>query len=230
MSVDVGETIKLQLHKTPVLRWHNPIRATTHGECFVWTQKNGRPAAFASIFSYPKGEANRNVAHAMNSFETGALTLAEQGRGVLWESGSSEQVASMPVPEAPDVAPNASRRLLQMRAMAREFTATAGGATEEKRELRLLSAPVFRTPQTDESEVDAALFVFVMGTDPEIVLLIESREIDGKRKWYYQAGRHSHVSLELRHKDMKVWEHKRGMRTTNFVSQHGVDLKPRMLE
>jgi hypothetical protein len=88
-----------------------------------------------------------------------------------------------------------------MRALAREFKASVDldkGGTE----LRLLSQPVFRY----ESEVDGALFAFVLTTDPETLLMIEDRAVDGRPVWHYAFARMSNRSLVAKHRDRVVWE------------------------
>ncbi len=55
----------------------------------------------------------------------------------------------------------------------------------EKCELRLLPTPVDRYKPSDADRADGAIFFFTFGTNPEVVLLIES---DGKG-WSYAAGR-----------------------------------------
>ena len=61
--------------------------------------------------------------------------------------------------------------------IAREFSATTRDAQENRWELRLLSQPIYRYESTDPDVLDGALFAIVTsaGTDPEAILLIETR-------------------------------------------------------
>ncbi|QDV42355.1 hypothetical protein Enr13x_22000 [Stieleria neptunia] len=219
----------LTLVPTPVLRWQNPLRSTTHGECFVWTL-DGRALAVASIFSYPIENDQRRVARAFNSFADSPLVAGEDQQP-FWQAAAVEKEEWQMVPGSPDVASSASRRLFQMRSLARQFTAQLGGTDgEEQRMLRLMAAPLYRYGLHDEAEKDGALFAFVMGTDPEIILLLESRETDSGLKWFFLAGRHSYTTLVLRHQDREVWRHTRGENSPRYLSQHGIDLQPAVLE
>jgi hypothetical protein len=55
--------------------------------------------------------------------------------------------------------------------------------------------------------IDGALFTLVStaGTDPEVLLLIEAREVDGKTRWEYACGRFSDRNLYVQRKDKEVW-------------------------
>ena len=224
---DEKEDVALELVATPVLRWQNPIRPETHGECFVWI-RDGRPEAVASLFSYPRN-GFRRVAHAFNSISEGTLT-ADRNDRQFWRVPAHQSVKMIPVPMSPNVAAKPTLRLAQMRSIMRGFTAfVGGGGVEEKRELRLLTTPLYRYPQSDSSQRDGALFAFAMGTDPEVLLLIESREEDSMRKWYFLPMRHTYISLQVLFKGNEVWSYERGDPMATYLSQHGIDRQPEIL-
>ena len=74
-----------------------------------------------------------------------------------------------PIEGAPRPAGSAAQRLVQMRALARDFSASTRDAEDRRWELRLLSQPLYRYESTDPDVPDGALFAFVTsaGTDPE---------------------------------------------------------------
>lgn len=225
----------LRLQSTPALRWHNPIRATTHGECFVWT-KGGRPHAVASLFSYPSGDGRR-VAHAFNAFGTQPLVLQKDGRE-FWRVAQSSLSKLTAIPNSPPVAESANLRMAQMRNIARRFTASSGGTDlENPRELRLLTSPLYRYPQdagsnadnNSEGDIDGALFSFAMGTDPEVFLLLESSQTEAKSEWRFVVARHAHTSLYVSYQGVEVWSYQRGKSSSAFLSQHGIDFQPKLL-
>src|SRR5205823_183628 len=79
-------------------------------------------------------------------------------------------------------ADTAAGRQLQMRALARRFTgylAEPGEADDKLTELRLMAKPLHQYEATDGSGREGAVFALVTTTDPEIVLLIESRKAKG---------------------------------------------------
>ena len=50
-----------------------------------------------------------------------------------------------------------------------------------------------------------ALFAFVEGTDPETLLVLESRTRDGKSSWHFAIARMSNVELKVSRNDGEVW-------------------------
>ena len=69
--------------------------------------------------------------------------------------------------------------------------------------MRLLSTPVDRYTPSMLDRADGAIFFFTVGTNPEVVLLIES---DGK-EWSYAAGRMTGAQLVALSLDGAiVWE------------------------
>jgi hypothetical protein len=89
-----------------------------------------------------------------------------------------------PIPNAPAPEKTAPRRLIQIREIAKRF-ASHEVVNVEKCELRLLPQPVDRYVPSTADRSDGAMFFFTFGTNPELVLLIES---DGQN-WNYAAGR-----------------------------------------
>src|SRR2546427_127274 len=81
----------------------------------------------------------------------------------------SERLAGAPEPAA-----SYALRLPQMKRQAERFQMTMifRRPREVHHPLRLLPRPVYRSPASAVDEV--ALFVFVQGTDPECVLLLEA--------------------------------------------------------
>ena len=223
---------KLELVKEPLLHWANPLRATTHGKCYVWTHE-GRPEVFVSLFSYPKGANKCTVAHAFNTFSDHPL-VAKFDDEVFWTPKKPGTAEMKMVPDSPVVAGVRGARMVQMRNIVRKFSATAGGTKDEERELRLLTTPLYRYPKSDDEYMDGALFGFVMGTDPEVILMLESRIVDSEPRWHYLAVRHTFTTLRVSFEDTQVWMYERGKRSGRAIdhiyrSQHGVDSTPRML-
>lgn len=83
------------------------------------------------------------------------------------------------------------------------------GRKEQRSELRLVSQPLLRYEPADKRIVDGALFSFSLGTDPEVLLLLEARpEKDRPEKdrvWQYAFARFHFVDLTAFHKDQEVW-------------------------
>jgi hypothetical protein len=95
-----------------------------------------------------------------------------------------------------------------MRALAGKFTGYLSEVGNEGKltELRLLARPLHSYIATDGSGREGAVFALVTTNDPEIILLIESRPVKGKREWVWAAARMHYRHLELKLADKLVWE------------------------
>jgi hypothetical protein len=164
-----------------------------------------------------------------NTFSVEALTAAH-GEQVFWRPAGRKQEEFLSIPEAPDPAKTRAARLTQMRRLARRFSATSGGTgRDEELALRLLPQPVYRYDQESDAVFDGALFTFVTGTDPELLLMIEARRRGTESQWQVVVCRHSHLTLRLEHSGVEIWRYVRGESVAanpaqhSYFSQHGVD-------
>ncbi len=190
--------------KEPVLRWTNPAAGRVHGNTYLWLQ-NGRPAAVGSMF--------RNF-HPWNTFNAelsalaGTKLVARRADKVIWQPKDEWTWAL--VPGAPAPAGTAAQRLVQMKVLAGEFlvelldtrTATKG----DEQAPRLLPKPLYRYDATQTKTLDGAVFAFVLGTDPELMLLVECDTAAAKPEWKFGAGRMNRDAMRLKHKGATVWE------------------------
>ena len=53
--------------------------------------------------------------------------------------------------------------------------------------------------------IDGALFAFVQGTDPEVLLLLEARRDEAVASWHYGLARMTSRALRADHKEKEVW-------------------------
>jgi hypothetical protein len=197
----------LDLKKEPVFEWSNPVRSgNQQGVVFLWL-RDGRPAAMGCIFSEPEGRhKGRKVIHEFHALDREKLVVTRPGEP-LNEWKPQAGLARKELPDAPAPAATPAARLTQMRQLAAEFVADSVDAKGAHWDLRLIPAPLHRYPAAKNGVVDGALFTFVStaGTDPEVLLVIEAVEVNGKPRWEYAPGRFSDRSLTLRRKDREVW-------------------------
>jgi hypothetical protein len=202
------DPVLLPLQPNAVLYWSNPVRiGETNGAVFVWTRE-GRIEVVGTVFSYldRQDQSKRVIAHSFHSLSTKPLTAA-LGNRLFW-SIPAAGIQPQEIPGAPPPASLASLRLLQMRELAREFTA-ASVQDGVERELRLLPQPIYRNAPGPQPTVDGALFTFVTGTDPELMLLIDVRETAAGPRWHYAAARFTDLSAKMWHKQSEVWSYQR---------------------
>ena len=190
---------ELKLRSEPLLRWTNPIRRTTDGTVFLWTH-NERPAAVLCM--YPNLGA---LDHEFQSLAEAPLAAYYEGSDSPDWTPREPGVMFRPVPEAPSPAASSAARLSQMRGIARRFRALFGERADEH-ELRLLTQPLYRYPAKGAAENDGAVFAFVQGTDPEMLLILEIRKgADDRPRWHYAAARMTVVNLHLEYQEQPVW-------------------------
>jgi hypothetical protein len=192
---------KLTLVKEPVLRWSNPARTGEDGAVFVWTL-GGRPEMIGTVFTYRFRE-KINRKHEFHSLATEPLSAEFRGKEV-W-APTKAGLTFAPIEDAPVPAASARLRLTQMRALARDFSASLKDAEGEAYQLRLLTQPIYRYEPQNRGVVDGAIFSFAVGTDPEVLLIVEARQVKDAVRWEYALARFHYVEMKAVYKDREVF-------------------------
>jgi hypothetical protein len=204
MSVESAPKKELELKKEPIFEWANPARNGQQGVIFLWL-RDGRPAALACTFSYPhKKLPGRVVTHELHALDSEKLLVKRESYN-QWAPEAG--LARKELAEAPTPGTTPAARLLQMRKLAQEFTGHEIDNEGKRWDLRLLPTPLYRYPAAKTGVVDGALFALVSnaGTDPEVLLLIEARDVEGKLRWEYSCGRFSDWELRVQRKEVEVF-------------------------
>jgi hypothetical protein len=197
-----GQSETLKLEPNVLLQWSNPVVGSIHGSVFVWTKK-GRPEVAASIYKW-YGPRNFHLGVEFHSLAAEPVAARIQG-STVWAPGKSGLVFA-PIPGAPVPSENPSARLRQLRALAKDFSASQVDREKVPRELRLLTQPIYRYDSHDPAVLDGGLFTFVLGTDPEVFLQIEARrQENGRYAWAYALARMNSVELQVTHQGRVVW-------------------------
>jgi hypothetical protein len=193
---------KLVLREEPILRWTNPVGGhQAHGDVFLWTDR-GRPEAVLSLYQVTEA----NVIHEHHEFcslSLGGLAAERSGK-VAWAPAA----AGMEMKRFPDAALQGSprRRLEQMRKLAAQLTADKTTREDVKRDLRLLTQPIYRYEGEHPDLLDGALFAFVEGTDPEVLLLLEARPVGKQYEWFFGAARMNSVHMRVLRGEQTLWD------------------------
>lgn len=173
----------LELHPEPLLRFNNTVSGVPDGILVLWKLRE-RPAAFAQVFQVKEGI----WIHEGQSIAPFPLRFSLNG-DVKWAPReAAPAMKSLDDESAPAETPSA--RLRQMRRLAERFAGTDDfkisptDAEAERNELRMLPTPVYRYAEPDEGIIDGAVFAFVHGTDPEMLLILEARDGD-QPDWRY---------------------------------------------
>jgi hypothetical protein len=183
-----------------VLRWANNARGSEDGVTVLYVH-SGRPLAAACIYPWAG-----QLEHDFESLSRDKIVARRDGE-VVWQPEAAG-VTFADVPEAPVPAATRPLRLRQMKTLAEKFRATLLGwklDNTDREELRLLSRPLYRYEPKEGPVSDGAVFAFVMGTDPEVLLLLEAVKEGETAKWQYAFARRTSGELEARFQDTVVW-------------------------
>ncbi len=201
-TLDADESRPLVLHDRPLMKW---TADGNYGAVWIWTER-GRPQLVGCIGAFVNGQDQLEGFHEFQSLTKKPMPPIAIGTDYMWQATESSPVPTV-FPSAPAPADTHRARLLQMRQLAREFSVemTSGA---RKDQLRLSPRPLFEFEATDGESRDGALFSFLWdrGTDPEALLLIESRQSAQGDRWYFTPIRFSWRELTMRHGDVIVWQ------------------------
>jgi hypothetical protein len=205
---------RLQFQREPVLRWPNPTRETPEGATFVWTL-DGRPEAIACIWKHGV------LSLAFHSLSTSKL-IAQDGQQAVWHPKTAG-ITLESFADAPQPADSATKRLSQMKDLARRFHCRLAGDRANNEELRFLPRPLYRYKTDRKDLVDGALFAFVQGTDPEVILSLEASRREGQPpEWHYALTRRSMLALEADFDGKPVWSVTQSIGSPDDPWFHGV--------
>ena len=219
MYLDDSQEAKAKLMERPVYLWTNPLPrfGLQHGSVFVWLH-DGRPQVVGSIFGHPVDERRRKLIHEFHSLAPTKLSaVCRDEEGSVWQPKAALELKPLSGAPAPDATP--TRRLIQIRSLARDFGGHTIDHRKERWQLRLLSQPLYRYEKPAADVIDGALLALVTdaGTDPEVLLLLEARKEGG---WHYALLRFCDASVWVTHKGKEVWT---AVRDTENVQLHNPD-------
>lgn len=187
-----------QFAAKPIFKYSDPARG--YVAAAVWKLGDeGRPKALlvSELDRFKQGRPS--ISYEYISLTTTPFTLTSDD--MRW-SPAGTLFEFKPIPNTSVPEKTLQRRLFQFREIAKRF-ASHEEVDHEKCELRLLPQPAVRYTPSNAERADGAIYFFTFGTNPEVVLLIES---DGTN-WSYAAGRMTGAEVVvLKLDDAVVWE------------------------
>jgi hypothetical protein len=181
---------KLMPGKQPILRWSNPVRDNLNDGVIFLFFEGERPRGVVTVWA---DSPQADLAHGKLWREfvslSGEPLVCQREGAELW-SPRTGGVVDQPFKDAPPPAAKPAQRLTQMRDLARRFVA-ANYKMDVRNELRLLTQPLYRYAKEDGDILDGALFAFVEGNDPEVLLLLEAVSANGGKShsWHFSMAR-----------------------------------------
>ena len=203
MIVD-GKLVALTLKSDPLLSYQTVIRRWSKGSAWVWGDQ-GRPQAMLSLVTL---NGNRTRYYEFLSFSTHEILLKEPN-GPTWTPTPAWEPKTIAKTKLP--ADSRRLRLVQMRSIARRFSAFQRDFFEDRKgvryEMRLLPQPILRYPDDSSESLDGGFFAFVRNGDLELLLVIEAQKgTPGKPpRWVYAAYPVTVHELNLLLDKQPVW-------------------------
>lgn len=192
-----------KLNPEPILNWDDVVRNHHHGTLWVWGRE-GRPAAIIEMYTGRFADNGRvwpdNVVHSL-----APEALRAEGKP-QWEWAPDEPgFRPEKLPDPVEVAASTRLRRSQMRTLARRFAANQTWKGDRS-ELRLLPTPILLYESTKDGILDGGLFAFVHGgTNPEVILILESIERGDDKYWQFGCVRLGHAQAQVTFDDREAW-------------------------
>lgn len=219
-DLTAGTGGEVPLTPTPVLRWDNNTRGSSTGLTVLYIA-DGRPEAACAIYPW-----NGRLVHEFDSLSRGPIHGSEDGE-MFWNTEPG--VVFRPIPDAGDPHSRPATRLRQMKLLSERFDATLMGwraDSSDRQELRVLPRPIYRYEGSSEEVLDGSVFAFVMGVDPEALLLIEAVGTAEDANWEYAFVRRTSGELAGRLDGEVVWSVERFPPTRDPESPHRSMTRP----
>ena len=204
----VGKSIPKTVEPKALFRYDDPARGYQDGT--VWRLgKSGRPLAIVTTELHPRygyqgtGRSNPRVVYDLLSLTP--RPFRANSNDIRWRPGKSA-VEWQRIEQAPKPADSPTIRLRQFKQLARRFKAVQRvdetGTDDQRLVLRLLPKNIDRYKPGTSERSDAAVFLFVAGRMPGVILFVET---DGT-EWQFAVGRLSGPSiLSLSLDGEEVW-------------------------
>lgn len=206
LTIETDPPRLLQLHEQPLIRFNNPVSGVPDGVVVMW-KDGARPAVIAQVFQLRDGQ----WLHEVQSMAPAPLTMQQKAsKKDVWQP-RDVGLSWLTLADVAVEGKTATARLIQMRNIAADFSAVdqfqvnAGDTDRSSYDLRLLPRPLYRYSDPGAGVIDAAVFAYVHGTDPEMFLVIEAMKSDEKTSWRYSLAPMTCWAVEAKYKGTDVW-------------------------
>jgi hypothetical protein len=205
-----------QLYEKPVFLHTQSVRGDDIGAVHLWLTQDKRPAVVGAVFAWSNSKTSRMVTYELHSLvqQPISLSLSQRTqwtcptRGFDWKAFPRG---------TPPPAKNTLQQRLQVKQLARQFTANTTTDKNQRWELRLVPTPIYEYQSKSSGVVHGAMFSFCQGTDTELLLLIEAfgkPEGDSKEatslNWRYAPVPFSDYKVRAQLQEEEIWESPEG--------------------
>jgi hypothetical protein len=159
-------------------------------------------------------------------------TLSTEPIEAQWRSRDrwvpQEGVKFEPIPDAPEPDASASKRRLQLRQLARRYSAYTIDYRDQRWQLRLVPTPIYQWDAEEDSDrLGGAVFVMCQDTNTDVVVCIEARETVDGAEYVYACGSFADWEAHAELDGEEVWFAARaGVGSRSSTSPHWVRRVP----
>ena len=194
---------EFKLREKAVFRHTQPLRGDDIGAVYVWTSQNERPAAIGVFFAWSQGNS-RWVMQEFHSLHSGPIQKTMTGKKT-WSSKVAgfewEEMTAVPPPHK-----DTRKHPFQAKQIPRKLKVIAAKSKKERHPLRVVPKPFYEYADAENGIEYGAIYGFCQGTDTELIVLVESRNENNKRKWVYGLAPFTDYQLEVTRPDNSVWK------------------------
>ncbi len=198
VTIGKGGSEKLTRVDEPIQRWSNPIVRIEDATVFLWTL-DGRPAVVSQVADV----TDEGVWQEFQSLTAQPLLATRDGQSYWAPTAAGIKWQRAPTTESPASTPELRR--IQMRKIAEKFRVADLFEFKEPNQLRLLATPLYRYSAPKVGVRDGALFSYALGTDPEVLLLIEAQQEGDAETWKVAFARLTGFACRATLDDKEVW-------------------------
>lgn len=207
----------------PVMQWSHFAMGRYYGDLHIVTEK-GKPVAAFAMFRWFHPTT---PAYVCTTALDNAKVVAKRNGKIRWQPRGSA-VDWKPLPNAGRPSGSKPIRLGQMRQYARRFSGkVSSGPVADRnafKELRLLPQPIY---QYSTDTVDGAIFAFSEGTNPAVLLCLETDLDQETIGWRYGIAQRWSWESRMSYEGEEVWTApSTRTKDTNSKSPYRVTLIP----
>jgi hypothetical protein len=196
-SAEQNDERDLAINLDPLLRYNDVSRGIA--DSTVWrVGTEGRPIAIITAELYGREGNIFLLNHEFLALDNPRVRM--QRDQFKWEP-TQGILEFQPIENAPATAKTDELRLVQLKRLAGEFTATER-LGDTKIVLRLLPTPIGRYAPSAVPNADAAIFACVWGVNPEALLFVETDGTD----WSFAWARLGAATVWAERDGDRVWE------------------------
>ncbi len=171
----------------PVLAWTNPTRGDVFGGIFLWVDGR-RPIAYGGMFVWME-QPQKKLGREFHVLSPQQITVDFDNQAVWSPTADDFRFQSVPNLELRSTTTELGR-LRSMKQIANRFTIEITNRDVNPEQVRLLPTPIYRYADREADIVDGAIFAFVQGNDPEVLLIVEAiGQVDKSIAFRYAIAR-----------------------------------------